>query len=239
MKDNFVNKPGAVVLLLLLLGASLAAGAADPNFETHDNIVMTVSDYVNEALKGNTDKEVIISPLNKNLRLVRCSQPLEAFITPGIKLSGRSTVGVRCDGHKPWKIYVNVLINIFDNVVIADDYILRGSEITATQIRTEKRNVATLNRGYFTSPEDVTGKIARSVISKEKVITPFSLTEPKLVHRGKDVTIVAESDDFMVKMNGSALADGHKGELIKVKNLRSQRVIQAEVIDDNLVRVTM
>jgi flagella basal body P-ring formation protein FlgA len=239
MEASYVNNTSMIILLLALLFGCSSASATGQDFEAHENILATVSDYINEALKGSADKEVVIAPLNRNLRLIKCSQPLQAFITPGIALSGRSTVGVRCDGHKPWKIYVNVMINIFDKVVIADDYILRGSEISPSQLRTEKRNVAMLKRGYFTSPEEVIGKIAKSVIGKENVITPFALTAPKLVHRGKDVTIVAESGDFMVKMNGSALSDGHRGELIKVKNLRSQRVIQAEVIDDNLVKVMM
>ena len=107
------------------------------------------------------------------------------------------------------------------------------------QLRTEKRNVATLSRGYFTRLEDVVGKIARTPINKEQVISLHSLATPKLVHRGQSVTIIARSETVIVKMNGNAMSDGHLGELIKVKNLRSQRIIEAEVIDNNLVRVSM
>lgn len=209
------------------------------DFEPHTIIISTVTDYINQTLSGVKDKKIIISPLNQNLKLIRCTEPLTSFLPPGVKLSGRTTIGVRCGGHKPWKIYVTANISIFDDVVIADEYILRGSQVSASQIRTEKRNVSTLNRGYFSRPADVIGKIARIPISKEQVVTLHSLAAPKLVQRGKNVTILAKSANVTVKMNGNALSDGHLGERIKVRNLRSRRIVEAEVIDDNLVQVSM
>lgn len=239
MKIPYVNNLKRVTLACCCLCAIISQTCLAQDFEAHENIISTVNGYINKALEGIEDKKIIINPLNKDLKLIKCTQPLESFITPGVKLSGRTTIGVRCSGYKPWKIYVTAEINIFDNVVIADSYILRGSRLSAAQLRTEKRNVATLSRGYFSRPEDVIGKIAKTTISKEQVIGLHSLASPKLVRRGQNVTIVAKSDTVTVKMNGNAMADGHLGELIKVKNLRSRRIIEAEVIDNNLVRVSM
>lgn len=239
MKISYVNYLKQTLLTYVCLCGLFSQACLAQDFEAHENIISTVKSYINEALKSVVDKKILINPLNKNLKLIKCTQPLESFITPGVKLIGRTTVGVRCNGQKPWKIYVTTDINIFDNVVIADDYILRGGRVSAAQLRTEKRNVATLNRGYFTRPDDVIGKIAKTPINREQVITLNSLTSPKLVQRGKSVTIIAKSDTVTVKMNGYAMSDGHQGELIKVKNLRSQRIIEAEVVDDNLVRVSM
>jgi len=239
MEMSYVNYLKRSILVFICLYSFISKTALSQDFEDHENIISTVTSYITEALKGIADKKILVNPLNKNLKLIKCTQPLESFVTPGVKLSGRTTVGVRCNGYKPWKIYVTADISIFDDVVIADEYILRGSQITATQLRTEKRNVTTLNRGYFTRPDEVAGKIARSQISKEQVITLHSLASPKLVQRGKNVTIIAKSGTVTVKMNGNAMSDGHLGELIKVKNLRSQRIIEAEVIDNNLVKVSM
>jgi len=239
MKKSLVKNLKRHLVACICIFSCFPPAASAQNFEDHEDIITTATNYINKALNGVADKRIVINPLNKSLKLIKCTQPLESFVTPGVKLSGRTTIGVRCTGHKPWKIYVTADISIFDDVVIADEYILRGSRLTAPQLRTEKRNVATLNRGYFTRPGDVIGKIAKTPISKEQVITLHSLTAPKLVQRGKSVTILATSDTVTVKMNGHALADGHLGELIKVKNLRSQRVIEAEVVDNNIVRVSM
>ena len=215
MKIPCVNNLKQTIIACCCLYAFLFAQTClAQDFESHENIISTVNSYISEALRGDADKQIIINPLNKNLKLLKCTQPLESFITPGVKLSGRTTIGVRCSGYKPWKIYVTAEINIFDNVVIADSYILRGSRLSAAQLRTEKRNVATLSRGYFSRPEDVIGKIAKTTISKEQVIGLHSLASPKLVRRGQNVTIVAKSDTVTVKMNGNAMADGHLGELI-------------------------
>ena len=71
----------------------------------------------------------------------------------------------------------------------------------------------------------------------------FSLQSTKdlqngaVVGKGDLVNIVARSKGLEIKTQGQALEDGKLNDLIQVKNIKSKKVIQAQVIGPNLVQV--
>ncbi|WP_121363151.1 flagellar basal body P-ring formation chaperone FlgA, partial [Pseudomonas aeruginosa] len=56
---------------------------------------------------------------------------------------------------------------------------------------------------------------------------------------GDQVVILARTATINVKMPGEALSDGAPGQQIRVRNLRSQRIIKARVIEPGTVEVNM
>jgi flagella basal body P-ring formation protein FlgA len=60
-----------------------------------------------------------------------------------------------------------------------------------------------------------------------------------LVCKGESVTIIAKSNDFMIKTIGKALSDGSKGEEVKVRNSKSGRIINARVESVNKVIINL
>jgi flagella basal body P-ring formation protein FlgA len=61
----------------------------------------------------------------------------------------------------------------------------------------------------------------------------------KLVKRGQQVVLLAQTSSIIVKMSGKAMADGAAGEKIKVKNLSSDRVIEGIVTENGSVRTNV
>ena len=227
----------AIISTLFVMVSLIPVMAHAQSYESHDQIIAAVTDLINQNLDDHTDRQIIVTPLDRRLHMAKCTEALSAFINPGTKLIGKTTIGVRCAGDKPWKIYVTATVNLFKEVVIVNEPIIRGTTLSDAQIRLEKRNIASLTRGYYTVREQVIGKIAKYTLNPENIVAPSTLAMPKLVQRGKNVIIIAHTNDFTVKMSGKAMTDGHLGELIKVKNQRSQRIIQAKVIDINRVSV--
>ena len=82
-----------------------------------------------------------------------------------------------------------------------------------------------------------------SVVHQKKRSHPLILHDLssrfQLVKRGDIVTILAEIKGLTVRVNGNALTDGHRGDEIRVKNQRSKRILQAEVIGPGTVRVRL
>jgi flagella basal body P-ring formation protein FlgA len=54
---------------------------------------------------------------------------------------------------------------------------------------------------------------------------------------GQDVEIVYRAPGFEVSAQGLALQSGYRGEIIKIKNLQSKKIITATVQDDGTVLV--
>jgi flagella basal body P-ring formation protein FlgA len=200
---------------------------------------MTATAIIKDSLPTHSDNEITISPLDNRLHLYQCDQALQGFVPPGTKLAGKSTIGIRCNGKKPWKIYITANIARYSDVVVATEHISRGTPIQKHQLMTTKMETSVLSRGYYTSIEQVAGQLAKYDIAKDRTVLPSSITKPKLVKRGKEVTILANSGPITVRMRGQAITDGALGDIIQVKNLRSRKIIQAQVINTNRVQVSM
>jgi flagella basal body P-ring formation protein FlgA len=63
------------------------------------------------------------------------------------------------------------------------------------------------------------------------------LKSVKTIKRGKMVKMLLESGPMMIVTFGLSEEDGSRGDFIRVKNISSNRIVQAKVIDDSSVRV--
>jgi flagella basal body P-ring formation protein FlgA len=59
----------------------------------------------------------------------------------------------------------------------------------------------------------------------------------KTIKRGKMVKIVLENGPMMIVTFGLSEEDGSRGDFIKVRNISSNKIVYAKVIDDSSVRV--
>ena len=93
----------------LFVFALYAANSQAEQFHAHEDIEKTAEQFVHKHLEEiQADRfDIRIRPLDQRLRLSQCETPLEAFLPPGARLYGKTTVGVRCTGDKPWKIFVS------------------------------------------------------------------------------------------------------------------------------------
>ncbi len=64
------------------------------------------------------------------------------------------------------------------------------------------------------------------------------LHAPTLVRRGDAVNIVAQHEQILVTMAGEALDAGARGDIVRVRNAGSGKVIRARVIDAGEVEPT-
>jgi len=217
----------AVLLAWLGLFAPTTAHAA----QSLDDINATVRQFIDESLPllQGTRREIQINPLDPRLRLAECDKPLQAF-SPGNQRGGGSiTVGVRCEGSSPWKIYVSAQIKLFRPVVIVNRPLPKGSPITLADVELQERDITRLTKGFFTDPHAAAGMLAKRALSSGEILNTSNLQAPTLVNKGDKVRIVARSESFEVIMLGEAMRDGGLGDRIPVRNLSSGRVVEAVV----------
>jgi flagella basal body P-ring formation protein FlgA len=194
-----------------------------------DDINATVRQFIDESLPPRPDirREVQINPLDPRLRLAECDKPLQAF-TPGSQLGGGSlTVGVRCEGSSPWKIYVSARIKVFRPVVIANRPLPKGSPVNLADVELQERDVTRLTDGFFTDPHALAGMLAKRPLASGEILSTSNLQAPTLVNKGDKVRIVARPGAFEVIMMGEAMRDGGLRDRIPVRNLSSGRVVEA------------
>lgn len=229
-------RPLAVAAALALFW-SLAAAAGTQSL---DQVTATVRSFVEQEYAGlGTISEVHIEALDPRLKLAACERPPQAFAAPGQRRMGNVTVGVRCKGARPWTLYVPVRIVSEVAVLTAARPLPRGAVLKPSDLLPLSRDVAALPHGYFTDAGRLIGMQLKRPLHAGDTISPAAVTAPTLVERGQQVLLRAAVDGIQISMKGEALEDGASGERIRVRNLSSRRVVEAEVIGRNQVRVPL
>ena len=229
---------GALGLLLLAIAAPPASAGVSAT-ESHDNIRAAAEQHVLDRIDDLQGRvEVKVGSLDSRLRLAECDRALETYDSPNALSGGRGVVGVRCEGSKPWKLYVPVRIAVIDEVVVTRRSVVRGETLQADDLTLSEMDTSKLRKAYFTQIEDAVGLRSKRSIASGSVVHAGLLKRVNLVKRGSRVEIIANFDGLDVRMRGEALTDGGRGDRIRVKNLSSGRVVTGTVTGSGVIQVT-
>jgi flagella basal body P-ring formation protein FlgA len=234
---NFRQKTDVAAYLLACVAVfSSSAGWAE--YQSHDSIRDAARQHAlaeTQALSGNP--QVSVGRLDSRLKLNACDQPLQTYDSPNGLSKGRGVVGVRCDGEKPWKLYVPVRVALLENVVVSRRPLVRGQTLGAGDVVLSEVDTSKLHKAYFTRVEDVIGLRSKRAVAGGKTLHAGLLAREKLVKRGSLVEIVANVSGLHVTMRGKALSDGGRGDRVRVKNLNSGRTVSGTVSARGVIRV--
>jgi len=165
------------------------------------------------------DVKIEISPLAKSISRGR----LEAKFFVNGKLCDKQRLSV--------KVYATY------NVVVAQRNIPKNTLINQKYLKLEERKLSEADFGAMTEISEVVGKIAKKSIAKSRIITEDMLKSLPLVARDDTITLVVYSKLLRIRTKGIALQEGAHGQIIRIKNLNSERILVGEVIGPRLVRV--
>ncbi len=118
---------------------------------------------------------------------------------------------------------------------VAKADIAKGALIDPNNVRIEEKASSRPEGTNWKSPY---GLFAKRAIRAGTVIRPHMVgpaKTPIIVKRNQSVVIRIESPAFLITAVGVALLDGKAGEIIKVRNVDSQRIIVAKINDDGTV----
>lgn len=226
-----------IPLILALAFVFFSMAHAEQGSQSHESIAEAVKGYIAQHINLSGEYEVTLTPLDSRLNLPQCAKPLEAFTTIALIKAGRMTIGVRCNAEKKWSIFTSAIIKTYQMVVVLSQPIRRGEIITRQHLAIEKREVSNLREDFVTQPEQVENKQSSRQFDTGTIVSLRNLVEPKLIKRGDKIIISTTKPDFSIRMSGIAMMDGTKGQLIRVKNQNSGRIINATVIEPGLVSV--
>jgi flagellar basal body P-ring formation protein FlgA len=222
----------ALLLMVLVSQTCLATPT-----ESLQAIQSAVDNFIKSNLNVDGSYQISDTQLDPRLQLPACQKPLEIFSQSGGLKPGRNTLGIRCSSEKNWTIYSVVSIKSFKDVLILAKELRRNDAIRPDHLAIETRDTGTLPQGYLSDPTDVINKQATRNVATGSVLLRTHYSEPTVIKRGTRVNIQSGKQGLLISAPGIAMTDGIKGQQISVKNVSSQRVIQATVVDPGLVTV--
>lgn len=157
----------------------------------------------------------------------------------GIRYNTPTTVliGINVNERTFTKVGLKFDVNLYRQVIVA----ARGMDaleiITDGSLRYERMDIGHLPAGFFTDKNKILGLMARRQITPGMVVTNSIVIKPILIKRGSIVNLVARIGNMEVIATGQAMQDGYEGQLIRIKNSNSNKIVLGKVVDGDKVQV--
>jgi flagella basal body P-ring formation protein FlgA len=102
-----------------------------------------------------------------------------------------------------------------------------------------KKNISVLNQGYFTQANDLKHMESRQNLKRGSVLTPYNTRPSEMVKSGQNVTLTLNYKGINIRASGKALQSARMGQLVKVRNLQSRKIVEGVVSGEGQVKVNL
>jgi flagella basal body P-ring formation protein FlgA len=214
-------KPVLFAVAALLAPVADMAQAADMDPAA---LRQTVDQYLQVQTAGLPGKvTVTVGNIDQRMRLAACPAP-EAFLMPGSKAWGKTTVGVRCTAPSPWTVYIQATVSVLGNYIAASTPLSQGQPILETQLVTMQGDLATLPASIATDKAQVIGRTSNISISAGTPLRLDTLRSKPVVQMGQLVKLVSSGAGFRVSAEGKAVGNAADGQVVQVRTPGGQNV---------------
>lgn len=141
------------------------------------------------------------------------------------------------DGEPVRKLWVNATISVMADVVVAVRPLGKHQYIRMEDMSIERRDLASIGSDPITRLEDVLGNRTTRMIYPQTVLQTDMIALPPLVKRGDIVKIVADAGPMTITATGLVRQQGRKGDVVRVMNTDSKRIILARITGPGAVKV--
>jgi len=173
--------------------------------------------------------------MDGRLRLPAC-RTVERFLPAGVRLWGRTQVGMRCIDPESWTLMIPMSVQVWGPAVYAARPLAAGRALTAEDLQVRESDLAQFPGGVVTDPEAVLGRVPRMGVGAGLALRADMLRNPAVVQAGSPVSVVFRGEGMVVRGEGKAMTSAGMGEAVQVRTA-SGRVIKATVTGPGEVEV--
>ena len=250
-------KPWVVILFSIIMvtavqSRNIKAAPQSNNMMVNSTTIesRTVADWAKDAIIQNMPWSPEQTKVSVYPRFASIHLPSETFshrvhFTKNEDFVGNIPVEVEfytLDGEKERalkSVWLMAEVSVFSLVVTAKEPISRDTILTKDLFIIEERKSNEIPPKSFTSIDDLIGKISKTYIRQGQVISAREVSAPFIVHAGNSIEILAKNQYITLKTIGIVKQDGRKGDIIPIMNLGSKKIVYAEVINENISKVSL
>ena len=198
-----------------------------------DSLASTISGYeIKSLIEKWLEKQGVQANVNilESLKYPAC-EPENIIIND---ISGNSKlIKVNCIGNNPWQFIVRNKVNKFKsktkNKQLSNFYALKnfkekGSIIKEKDLIIIKRKNSQRNL-FISEKTDIVGKKLKKSVNSNQLLKRSNLEKDWLIKKNSQVTIINNKSFVTIKEDGLAMNDANYMDMIKVKNIKSGKVI--------------
>lgn len=217
--------------------ASAAQPATPPGQQDPETIRRAALAFLQQQIAGLPGKTTATVTTAFPRGLVACTT-LEPFLPTGARLWGRTTVGVRCAGERPWTVYLQAKVAVQATYYIAARQIAPGEPLSAADLVARDGDLTVMPLAVITDPAQAIGSTALARISAGLPLRQDMLKSAASVSAGQTVRVVAAGPGFTISAEGSVLANAAPGQSVRVRMAAGQ-IVTAIVKDAGTVEIPL
>lgn len=165
-----------------------------------------------------------------------CNQLVISRSNPQQAPWGRTSYSLECRDKKSWQSRATARVRVWLPVVVASRQIQRDEVLSPDMLSTRLTELEQSKLGVELNPAALLGLQAKRRIPAGQVLSRQHLTAQLLVEKGSHVLITVQSGGFSASTKGIAMEDGQLGQRIKVQNISSGVIVEAEVVAEARVQ---
>ncbi|MEN8517063.1 flagellar basal body P-ring formation chaperone FlgA [Burkholderia sp. RS02] len=217
--------------------APAAQSATPPGQQDPDSIRRAALAFLQQQIAGLPGKTTATVTTAFPRGLAACTT-LEPFLPTGARLWGRTTVGVRCAGERPWTVYLQAKVAVQATYYVAARQIAPGEPLGAADLVARDGDLTVLPLAVITDPAQAVGSTALARISAGLPLRQDMLKSAASVSAGQTVRVVAAGPGFTISAEGSVLANAAPGQSVRVRMAAGQ-IVTAIVKDAGTVEIPL
>ncbi|RSD30784.1 flagellar basal body P-ring formation chaperone FlgA [Vibrio pectenicida] len=184
-------------------------------------------DYILSTIEWPAGGSLLAKAANIDSRIfvTDCPVPLKTTSSSTNPSASNITVLVECDEDN-WKLYVPVRLTRTGPQVTTTVAISRGQILSIRDLTINMVDLQRVRRQGFSNIAEVIGAKTKKNLRAGEILESNDVC---VVCRNETVTIKAQKSGMTITTKGTALTDGSHGEQIRVKNNKSNRIIEGRV----------
>jgi flagella basal body P-ring formation protein FlgA len=208
----------AVLTAVPLLAAAAAVQSASVPARQDPNALRAVAEQFLLAQAAGLPGEVSVKvgAVDPRTALAGCPAP-EAFLNPGARAWGKTTVGVRCTAPSAWTIYVQAQVNVKADYVAAAVPLAQGQPVEQGQLMLVKGDIAAMPNGIITDMAQAIGRTPTVSLAAGTPLRLDTLRSKPVVQQNQAVRLVLNGNGFSVSAEGRAIGTAGEGQVVQVR----------------------
>jgi flagella basal body P-ring formation protein FlgA len=134
---------------------------------------------------------------------------------------------------------ISLRVRRYAEVYVASDDFRLHEPISDSKLSRKTMDVTSLREQPVTSLDNIQGYRTKRNLSSGQIVTTEAIESVPDIEVGREVSILCTGASFTITAHGRAMQTGRSGELIRVRNASSGKVIVARVVGANEVTIEM
>ena len=228
----------AALLLGLLCAPWGRAQGLEPWRQALQQTALSAVGQLNREFGSSARVMVELGQADPRLRLAPC-QRAEPYLLPGMKLWGRSRIGLRCvEGTSRWNVSLPLTVHVFAPALVATGPLDAGTILSAEHLRQAEVDLAAEPGAVFTDIAALLGRSLGRPVQAGEALRSGSLRQRQWFAAGSQVKVIARGAGFAIAGEGQALNQGLDGQDVRVR-FENGRTVTGRAVGEREVEVLL